>query len=79
MYTSSISKNSVHDSLQRCYVIHGTNGLTIQENVSYNTTGHCYFLEDGLEINNRFINNVGITAKAPVVSYTSMGSLFFSL
>lgn len=57
---SIISRNSIRNSNQRCVVVHGTNKLLVQENVAYNTSGHCYILEDGGEIENRFVRNLGV-------------------
>lgn len=53
-----VSKNVIKESHQRGVVIHGTNNLTISENVLYNIKGHGYFLEDGAEMYNRFIGNL---------------------
>jgi hypothetical protein len=58
-YGSIVAKNVVTNSLQRCFVIHGTNGVTIDDNVAYKTRGHCYVLEDGTEIDNSFRHNLG--------------------
>ena len=49
---SIIAKNVITNSLQRCVVIHGTHGVTIDDNVAYKTRGHCYVLEDGSEVDN---------------------------
>lgn len=54
-----------HDNYQRCYTIHHTDSLLIQRNVGYNTRGHCYFLEDGIEQNNKFLWNLGLVTKQP--------------
>jgi len=35
--TFTIRKNSIHDSKQRCVVVHSTHNLTIDSNVAYNT------------------------------------------
>lgn len=51
------------DSNQRCYVIHGTNEVVVEENTAFNTFGHCFFLEDGVEVNNIFRNNLGAGIK----------------
>lgn len=40
--------------------MHGTHGVTVEDNVAYNTFGHCYFLEDGGEKNNTFHHNLGL-------------------
>ena len=56
---SIVSKNLIRESNQRCIVIHGTNYLTVEGNVAYNTAGHCFMTEDGNEKNNVFQNNLG--------------------
>lgn len=56
---SSIKKTAIVNSGNRCITIHGTNNVLIQDNVAYNTKGHCYFLEDGVEQDNQFIHNLG--------------------
>ena len=44
--------------------VHGTNYVTVENaNVTYNTIGHCFFLEDGIEHDNRFVHNLGILTK----------------
>jgi len=60
---SVVSKNVIRDSHQRCIVVHGTNALLIEDNVAYNTAGHCFTLEDGGEVNNVFRNNLGALTK----------------
>ena len=46
---SLISKNVVENFNQRGVVIHGTDNVTISENILFNVRGHGYFLEDGAE------------------------------
>lgn len=60
---STVKKNVVRDSNQRCYVIHMTNNVTLEDNVAYDTFGHCYFLEAGTEIGNTFTRNLGAKVK----------------
>lgn len=55
---SVVSKNVVRDSFQRCYVIHGTDNLVVEDNVALNAQGHCYILEDGGETGNTFEHNL---------------------
>jgi G8 domain len=57
---SIVSKNSIRHSNQRCISVHGTDKLKVQENVAYDTKGHCYLTEDGTEIGNEFVMNIGI-------------------
>ncbi|HWJ70623.1 MAG TPA: G8 domain-containing protein [Sphingobium sp.] len=58
-----IRNASIHDSFNRCVTVHGTNNLRIENNVTYNTVGHCFFLEDGIEHGNAFIKNLAIQTK----------------
>ena len=57
---SVVIKNTVRLSNQRCIVVHGTDNLRIESNVAFNTKGHCYMLEDGIETGNTFIRNIGV-------------------
>ena len=43
--------------------VHGTNDLRVENNVTYNTVGHCFFLEDGIEHGNEFVRNLAIQTK----------------
>ena len=52
--------NAIHHVFQRCITVHGTHGVTVENNVAYNTFGHCYFLEDGGEKNNTLYRNLGL-------------------
>ena len=36
---------SVHRSFYRCVSIHGTSYATLSQNVAYDVTGYCYYLE----------------------------------
>lgn len=52
--------NSYHNNYQRCMTIHGTSGVTAQDNVGFNVSGHCYFMEEGSETFNVWNHNLGI-------------------
>src|SRR6516225_5632423 len=58
-----IRNAAIHDTYNRCVTVHGTNFLHVENNVTYNTVGHCFFLEDGAEHGNEFIHNLGIQTK----------------
>ena len=51
--------SSVHRSFFRCVSIHGTHSTQVSENVAYDVTGFCYYLEDGNEQSNRIQYNLG--------------------
>jgi hypothetical protein len=58
-------KNSVvADTIQRGIVVHGTDGVTVENNVAYNTRGHSYVVEDGTERDNVLRGNLGIRTLA---------------
>jgi hypothetical protein len=58
-----IKNSAIHDTYSRCVTVHGTNYLGIENNVTYNNIGHCFFLEDGVEHDNQFVHNLGILTK----------------
>jgi cell migration-inducing and hyaluronan-binding protein len=58
-----IRNSAIHETFNRCTTVHGTHNLQIENNVTYNTVGHCFFLEDGIEHGNRFVHNLGIQTK----------------
>ena len=58
-----IRNAAIHDTYNRCVTVHGTNFLRVENNVTYNTVGHCFFLEDGAEHGNEFVHNLGIQTK----------------
>ncbi|GJP48394.1 hypothetical protein CLOM_g7684 [Closterium sp. NIES-68] len=62
---SVVSSCSVHDSNQRCYVVHGTWNLRLEWNLGINTKGHCFLLEDGVETGNVFYKNLGFLQEPP--------------
>src|SRR6478735_8453966 len=58
-----IRNAAIHDTYNRCVTVHGTNDLHVENNVTYNTVGHCFFLEDGIEHGNEFVHNLAIQTK----------------
>jgi len=58
-----IRNSAIHDTYSRCVTVHGTNYLGVENNVTYNNIGHCFFLEDGVEHGNQFVHNLGILTK----------------
>ena len=66
---SLVSKNVVRNSNQRCYVVHDTNHVTIDDNVAYDTKGHCFITETGSEVFNTFSNNLGAFNKKLQVGF----------
>jgi hypothetical protein len=58
-----IRNAAIHDTFNRCVTVHGTHNLRVENNVTFNTVGHCFFLEDGIETGNEFVRNLAIQTK----------------
>jgi cell migration-inducing and hyaluronan-binding protein len=58
-----IKNAAIHDTFNRCVTVHGTNDVRIENNVTYNIVGHCFFLEDGIETGNEYVHNLAIQVK----------------
>jgi len=58
-----VRNSAIHDTFNRCVTVHGTNDLRVENNVTYNTVGHCFFMEDGIETGNQFVKNLAIQVK----------------
>ena len=58
-----IRNSAIHDTYSRCVTVHGTNNLSVENNVTFNNVGHCFFLEDAAETGNQFVHNLGIMTK----------------
>src|ERR1041384_8206470 len=58
-----IKNSAIHDTYNRCVTVHGTNDVRVENNVTYNIVGHCFFLEDGIEHGNEFVHNLAIQIK----------------
>lgn len=60
------------------FAIHGTSNLVLQENVAFHVDGSCFYLEDGVEEQNvfqqnlaAFIHVIGVPASGPSQSGTT--------
>uniref|UniRef100_A0A8C5M8K1 G8 domain-containing protein n=1 Tax=Leptobrachium leishanense TaxID=445787 RepID=A0A8C5M8K1_9ANUR len=58
---------AIHHCFSRCVAIHGTHGLLVKDTIGYDTLGHCFFLEDGVEQRNTFYHNLGLLTKAGTI------------
>jgi len=59
---------SAWDSMTRWYEIRGTQGVMLNRNVGYKSSGHGYFLAEGTETMNLLQGNIGIYAR-PAITY----------
>ena len=57
--------SSVHHNFSRCVTVHGTHNVRVAGVVGYETFGHCFFLEDGVETGNSFQDNFGLVVRYP--------------
>jgi hypothetical protein len=61
-----IRNSSIHSSFQRAVVVHGTNKVTVEDNVAFDITNHAYvWAEDGNEVGNKFLRNLAVFNKNP--------------
>jgi hypothetical protein len=71
---SKIQKSAIVQSNQRCVAVHGTNELLIEENIAFDTMGHCFITEDGMETGNKFIRNLGAQTGVPKNIIPNLGA-----
>ena len=69
-----VKNSSFHNNFNRCITIHGTQFVTVENNVAYRSFGHCYFLEDGSEFGNVFKNNIGLSIDKPKAEHVLIPS-----
>uniref|UniRef100_A0A2K5QZ42 hyaluronoglucosaminidase n=1 Tax=Cebus imitator TaxID=2715852 RepID=A0A2K5QZ42_CEBIM len=62
-HTTFVDGLSIHHCFSRCITVHGTNGLLIKDTIGFDTLGHCFFLEDGIEQRNTLFHNLGLLTK----------------
>ena len=58
-----VARNNVRHSHQRCYVVHATDNIKLEYNIAFDTFGHCYMLEDGIEEENSFFTTLDLRLK----------------
>ena len=68
---SYVRSNSIHHTYNRAIAIHGVHYLRVQDNVAFETRGHTYFVEDGLETKNVITGNLGANTRELFVGLTS--------
>jgi cell surface hyaluronidase len=60
-----ITDCSVHETFNRAITIHGSHGVLAQGNVCFDSEGHAVFFEDGVEQNNKLIENLVLGTRRP--------------
>jgi cell surface hyaluronidase len=53
--------SSIHHAYNRFVSVHGTNQVLLYRNFGYETQGHGFYLEDGIEENNVIAENLGMS------------------
>ena len=66
--SSFVEDSTIEHSFNRCLAIHGTSGVRVSRDVAFDTIGHCYFLEDGVETANTFDRDLAILVRAPTAN-----------
>ena len=77
----SVRNSVVWNSSQRCMVLHGSSGITLQNNICYDIKGHAIFLEDAVERRNVIEGNLVLKVREPLAGKGLLkhetGELFF--
>jgi hypothetical protein len=60
---SYFTDNSIWSSNWRCAVVHRTDNAIVSRNVAFDVWGHCYYLEDGVELGNEVSFNLAARVK----------------
>ena len=68
---SYVRSVSIHHTYNRAIAIHGVHFLRVQNNVAFETRGHTFFVEDGLETKNVITDNLGANTRENFVGLTS--------
>lgn len=58
-----LKNSSIHHAYNRFVSIHGTHGTLLWNNVGYDTIGHGFYLEDGIETKNVLSTNLGLMVR----------------
>lgn len=72
--------NSFWNGFYRCISIHATHDTTVLRNVAWNTAGHCYYLEEGVEENNTISFNLAVHIRCigpPMTGGGQRGEVFY--
>ena len=71
---SYVRKNSIHHTYNRAVAIHGVSYFRVQDNVAFETMGHTFFIEDGIETKNILTGNLGANTRPSFVSRCGLPS-----
>ncbi|MGF1526896.1 MAG: PKD domain-containing protein [Candidatus Competibacterales bacterium] len=73
-----VEHSSSHHTFNKGMTIHGTQYARIENNIVYENIGQGYFLEDGTEIGNQFIDNLAINTRKPKTQAEATEGIDFS-
>lgn len=59
-----VKSNAVHHSFNRGMVVHAMRNMVIVDNTVYDTLGHNFMLEDGVEERNKLEHNLGVLPRS---------------
>mmetsp|Transcript_1172 Transcript_1172/g.4587 ORF Transcript_1172/g.4587 Transcript_1172/m.4587 type:complete len:98 (-) Transcript_1172:2456-2749(-) len=60
---SYIRNCAIHHTFNRAVTVHGVKHLELSGNVAFETLGHTYFIEDGIESQNRIEGNFAVSTR----------------
>jgi hypothetical protein len=53
---SYVKGSAIHHTYNRAMTMHGTNATLVQNNVAFDSLGHQFFIEDGSEAMNTYVD-----------------------
>eukprot|EP01094_Clydonella_sp_ATCC50884_P004567 TRINITY_DN13609_c0_g1_i1.p1 TRINITY_DN13609_c0_g1~~TRINITY_DN13609_c0_g1_i1.p1 ORF type:complete len:1433 (-),score=246.70 TRINITY_DN13609_c0_g1_i1:56-4168(-) len=74
---SFMQDSAVWHSYYRCFVIHGTHNTRVSRNVAFDATGHCFYIEDGVEEGSLLEHNAAIHVN-PITAEPGVPTDFFA-
>ena len=74
---TSIARNSIRNSNHRCIVIEGSSNITVEANVAFNTSGHCFYVGSDAR-DNTLMYNIGSRTNDVIVWGKQLSGMFFS-
>jgi len=69
----AFAANAIHTTYQRSLVVHSTSDALFAHNVAYDGVGHMYVFENGLELRNAVVENVGMVTWPPEPAWSCPG------
>ena len=78
VHASYVKGCAIHHTFNRAVTIHGVHYLRVLNNVAFETRGHTYFVEDGLETKNVITGNLGSATRKISAASAKQAEMLFA-